>query len=92
MAREPANRFDARFDLVRFAKNPDTFLAIGKAAAQRIGSGPTHDQNRVVGIADIISQMMQDAPRFGHTGSGDNDHRVFAFIQRFGFVHRMDVR
>ena len=56
------------------------------AAAERMLRLESDDEDGVARIARVVSQMVEDAPRFHHAGRGDDHHRSVPGIQRLGLA------
>ena len=76
---------------VDFAKYAHFRLAVCQPAPHRVRRLPGDDADGVLRILDIVANVMDDTSRFRHTRSGDDDHRVGAFVQRLRLFHRADI-
>jgi len=78
-------------DIMRFAEDVDGRLALGDLVAERAFRAITDEQDEILRVADVVLQMVPDAPGFAHARRADDDHRLLAVVQLLGILGAADV-
>ena len=92
MGAEFVHNSDFRPQGIRFAEDAHLRLALHDFASERFRRHKPHDEDKVIGVFNIVFQVMEDAPRFAHTGRRYDDAGLLFVVERFGLVHCADIR
>src|SRR6187399_1451535 len=81
VAGEGVDRCDLGANGVRFAEDVYRISTRKNLSAQCVFRTESNKQDQVVWIADVVLEMMKDAPGFTHPGGTDDDGCVLQVIE-----------
>lgn len=84
MAGEGIDLCNAGFDLERVSVDVDRALALADFPAERAFRAVTDEEDGVIRISDIVTQVVEDATGFAHAGCGDDNGRAFDIVEGLG--------
>src|SRR6185437_9564454 len=80
MSGKRVNGCDTGPDGVRFAENVDRILAGEDLRTQGVCRAVADEQDQVLGPANMVFEMMANAPGLAHARRADDDGRVLQFV------------
>jgi len=90
VAGEGVEGLDVAADGEFVAEDVDVFEAAAELPAEGVFRAVADEEEDVVGVGDVVAQVMEDAPALGHAGGGDDDGGAFDFVEAFGFIDAAD--